>query len=354
VYITGTPKTTLNIFFLFPTDHSRCQDWISCIKLKFQNFNCDIKHAKVCDAHFSNKQFTNSLHNRLSTFAIPDIVGEEDKLPLSTFVTSDIVTEDYSLPGTSSGKTSTSRRLDVDISESMNLSASDMVDLADTVDLEDTFTPNRPLQPREVLSNKLPTVLSKIGFKRKCELSPRKRYLYGISQRQKCQLHRLQKKILKAKCKIRAAETISNSKLFKQLEQSINKTGVQFIESQFRNCNVKAHGERWSHGDKVFALALYKRGPRSYRFLKRFLKLPSKSTLQSVLRSVPFDSGINASIFEKLKFRVNKMKKLEKYCCLMFDEMSLSYDLNYDHALRKIIGFVDLGSGKRSQMFGDP
>src|SRR3978361_1229043 len=124
VYYRNSKNNTKH-FFLFPTDHSRCQDWISCIKLKFQNFNCDIKHAKVCDAHFSNKQFTNSLHNRLSTFAIPDIVGEEDKLPLSTFVTSDIVTEDYSLPGTSSGKTSTSRRLDVDISESMNLSASD-------------------------------------------------------------------------------------------------------------------------------------------------------------------------------------------------------------------------------------
>src|SRR3978361_1358965 len=135
VYYRNSKNNTKH-FFLFPTDHSRCQDWISCTKLKFQNFDCDIKHAKVCDAHFSNKQFTNSLHNRLSTFAIPDIVGEDDKLPLSTFVTSDIVTEDYSLPCTSSGKTSTRRRLDVDISESMNLSSSDMVDLADTVDLE--------------------------------------------------------------------------------------------------------------------------------------------------------------------------------------------------------------------------
>lgn len=147
VYYRNSKNNTKH-FFLFSTDHSRCQDWISCIKLKFQNFNCNIKRAKVCDAHFSNKQFTNSLHNRLSKFAIPDIVGEEDKLPLSMFVASDIVTEDYSLPGTSSGKTSTRRRLDFDTSESMNLSASDMVDLADTVDLEDTFTPNRPLQPR--------------------------------------------------------------------------------------------------------------------------------------------------------------------------------------------------------------
>jgi hypothetical protein len=54
--------------------------------------------------------------------------------------------------------------------------------------------------------------------------------------------------------------------------------------SQFKNCKRKINS--WTPADKGFALTLYKRGPRCYRFLSKILKLPSKSTLQKNLRNI--------------------------------------------------------------------
>jgi hypothetical protein len=67
---------------------------------------------------------------------------------------------------------------------------------------------------------------------------------------------------------------------------------------------------------KVFAPALYKRGSRSYRFLRHFLKLPSRTTLNNFVKLIPFDAGIDLQLFDKIKQRVQKMNCQYIYRCL--------------------------------------
>jgi hypothetical protein len=122
---------------------------------------------------------------------------------------------------------------------------------------------------------------------------------------------------------------------------------MEFIKSQFRN--AKKLNPSWSNENKIFALALYKRGPRSYRFLRHFLKLPSRTTLHNFFKHIPFDSGINLQLFEKLKIRVQKMDSKNKICKLIFDEVALSTNLTYSRSTDKIIGYEDLGSLGRNK-----
>ena len=57
---------------------------------------------------------------------------------------------------------------------------------------------------------------------------------------------------------------------------------------------------KWNFEDKMLALSLLKRSPKSYSFLRLLLPLPSRRTLQSVLTTVHFAAGINAHVFSAL------------------------------------------------------
>lgn len=84
-------------------------------------------------------------------------------------------------------------------------------------------------------------------------------------------------------------------------------------------------------------MALYKQGPKSYRFLKNILPLPSKSTLTQLLTQIPFEPGINKETFVKLSKRVSELKDLDKTAVVLFDEISLSEQLIYDKSNDKVV-----------------
>lgn len=106
----------------------------------------------------------------------------------------------------------------------------------------------------------------------------------------------------------------------------------------------------WTPENKALALAIYKRGPRCYRILSKILKLPSKSTLQKVLQNVPFHTGINKILLDKLSECIKKKKRISRICTLSFDEIALTADLTYDSITDAIIGFEDLGSLGRTKL----
>jgi hypothetical protein len=56
-----------------------------------------------------------------------------------------------------------------------------------------------------------------------------------------------------------------------------------------------------------------------------------------------FNTGINQSIFSHLKDRVSKLKSIDRYCVLMFDEIALCPDLQYNTKTNSVDGFVDFG-----------
>jgi hypothetical protein len=215
--------------------------------------------------------------------------------------------------------------------------------------LDDTSEPKRhhpaallPLRASESGN----TMLKKIGCSRIKNLTYREKKMYYINRSQQQTISKLKfhlRKVTDVKIKVKI---LAQNKVI-QLEKNFNSVGAEFTSSQFNN--IKKKNPSWTIDNQTFARALYKRGPKCYRFLKKFLKLPSKSTLYKFFKNIPFETGINEEIFLKLKTRIEKMKPIEKICKLMFDEMTLSTDLTYSKSDDKIVGYEDLGSLGRNK-----
>lgn len=140
----------------------------------------------------------------------------------------------------------------------------------------------------------------------------------------------------------------------KESLNSLNNITINFIESQLRTQSKKPRGRRFTLDDKVFALSLFKQSEKSYRLLQKVFALPSRSSLMNLLHKIPFATGINEKIFQHLKKTVHKIKNpLDKYCTVIFDEISLSAGLQYFPHQDKVIGFEDLGNNKTKSVFAD-
>jgi len=133
----------------------------------------------------------------------------------------------------------------------------------------------------------------------------------------------------------------------------LNQFTQNFIQSQIRMQPQKPRGHRFTIEDKVFALSLYKQSGKAYRVLAKKFALPSRKSILDVLKKVPFEAGINEHIFEHLKTSAKKLKKLDRYCSIVFDEIALSASLQYTERHAKVIGFKDLGRPHRSSDFAD-
>jgi hypothetical protein len=64
--------------------------------------------------------------------------------------------------------------------------------------------------------------------------------------------------------------------------------------------------------------------------LQVYFQLHSSRTLKAILAKIPFDTGINPSVLEHLRSQVQKMKRADLHCTLLFDEMSLSSEFHYE------------------------
>ncbi|CAH0562806.1 unnamed protein product [Brassicogethes aeneus] len=68
-----------------------------------------------------------------------------------------------------------------------------------------------------------------------------------------------------------------------------------------RNASRKPRGRCWSDDDKAFALSMYKRSGKLYRYLSTHFSLPSIPTLKNLLGKIQLSTGINELYLEHLK-----------------------------------------------------
>jgi len=98
---------------------------------------------------------------------------------------------------------------------------------------------------------------------------------------------------------------------------------------------------------------LYKQSGSCYKLLSKLFTLPSATTLKCLLRTISLQPGINKFIFEHLRQHIAQMRdEKDKLCILMWDEMSLEANLQYDQLNDKIIGFEDWGH-RRTSLIAD-
>lgn len=120
---------------------------------------------------------------------------------------------------------------------------------------------------------------------------------------------------------------------------------------QLRNAGRKPHGRRYNLKEKSLCLAMYKTGPRSYRFKEdHVMVLPNLSTLSRHSANLMFRSGICPELFTFIKEKVKDWPKSYLLCSLSFDETALNSRLEYSAMDDEIIGFVEM-AGVRKPVF---
>jgi hypothetical protein len=130
----------------------------------------------------------------------------------------------------------------------------------------------------------------------------------------------------------------------------LSEDAINFCLSQLKKRNTKPKGRRYTTEEKVLALAFYKQSGRAYSKLREFFALPTRQTLMSMLNIVPLDAGINKLIFDNLKQATLNLKYQDKFCVLIFDEMSITPHVDYDRPKDKFYGFEDFGAIQNLQI----
>lgn len=148
------------------------------------------------------------------------------------------------------------------------------------------------------------------------------------------------------------AEKFTKSSGYSLLKGKMSPAARLFFTMQINEYGKKPTGRRFTLDEKILCLSLYKPCPKAYRLLGQMCVLPKRKTLEELLNNISLGPGINNTVFDHLKKRVEKMPPRHKYCCVIFDEMAISPNLYYDKTKDIINGFTDNGE-ERSKVFCD-
>lgn len=370
-------------FFRFPKDNHLQQVWKNICKLPEETNGSSFY---VCEDHFSTSDFVNIKRDRLIFKACPKVIFHQETVtlisdPVSSDLSSMVLTEhNYCLPDNHSNTGST-----VGVNKfSMGEHDSGLTPLVDfngsnrksmckilfsnvgnaddpTVHLsllsgDNSFSNTEYLPPFDhsndsnyshlenyTTFNFLQDTEDFKHTKRKKDLSPRKEEMDKIHRNVCAKLSQLLSVLSKEHHKVSVLKHVYDSGCFQFIESNLNYLTKNYIKSQLENCTRKPSGRRHTLEETVFALSLYKRGPRLYSYLLNYFDFPSPSTLKHILSCIPFNPGLNDFILNQLKIAVAEMAEHDKFCCLLFDEMSLDSTLQYDQYNQQIYGYEDHG-----------
>lgn len=132
-------------------------------------------------------------------------------------------------------------------------------------------------------------------------------------------------------------------------KKKYSSTQLDFEAMQLRNACRKPHGRRYKLKEKSMCLALYKSGPRAYRFKEnnKIMVLPTLSTLSRHSAKLMFRVGINRELFSFIKEKVKDWSEADLLCAFSFDETALKPRLEYSSTDDEIIGFIELAGIRR-------
>ncbi|XP_071640307.1 uncharacterized protein [Temnothorax longispinosus] len=203
-------------------------------------------------------------------------------------------------------------------------------------------TPSTPSTSRNILSS----------VTRQCHLTPRAQKLYKKTVKLAKERNRIKRQIIDYKTRLKDAKKFSNTQFYKKFN-SLTPTQRLFFDMQLRNTKYAPKGRRFTLEEKILALSLYKQSGACYKLLSKLFVLPSPTTLKYLLRIISLQPESNKFIFEHLRQHVARMNdERDKLCVLMWDEMSLEANLQYDQSNDKIIGFEDW-EHKRTSLLAD-
>lgn len=141
------------------------------------------------------------------------------------------------------------------------------------------------------------------------------------------------------KLRLARADKMSTDVLFQKLTKNMT-TAAKIFTKIYTQTHKKPSGRRFTMEEKILSLSIYKRNPKNYTLLAKYFTLPSAKSLKRLLARIEVEAGLNKTIFLKMKETVKDFSTEDRLCSLIFDEMSVSPQVNYDCAKDKLKGFT--------------
>ncbi|XP_063544163.1 uncharacterized protein LOC134752385 [Cydia strobilella] len=152
---------------------------------------------------------------------------------------------------------------------------------------------------------------------------------------------KLGKELDEANKKLHGAEnpTMEKTQFLKGCDKYLDEKIANFVKSHAYLSN-KFVGNKYPMDFKMFALKLYLWNPKSYKFVENFFDLPSKDVIKRF--RMPVRSGVNHSLMEALKVKIDQMPILGRQCVVCFDVVQLKKNLYYDVGLDYLCGLEEI------------
>lgn len=181
-------------------------------------------------------------------------------------------------------------------------------------------------------------------------MTPRKLKLYKTLKGSRRKLQYYKKKSnnlarynINKKITSKYTKSFLREKIVKRLP--ISAAAKMLLASQIKNADKKKTGRTWTMDEKALFVTMYKSSPKTYRLLSSLLTLPSRRTLLRYLQKINIKVGLNNNLLNYLNNCASLMKKKEKYCVLMFDEMSIRPNLHFNYKQKQLNGLENVGEG---------
>lgn len=166
------------------------------------------------------------------------------------------------------------------------------------------------------------------------------------SRKMQNEVSRLRQKLKISKLQIKKLKCKSANRDFEKLSRNLSESAKLFTRMQCIEGQKKKKGHRFTDGEKILSLSIFKKSPKAYNLMCKYFTLPSKKVLKSMLAQVKLSPGINEIIFKELKATVSKMLEQDRLCTLIFDEMSVSPHVHYNVYTDDLVGFENYGNFK--------
>lgn len=145
-------------------------------------------------------------------------------------------------------------------------------------------------------------------------------------------------------------KSIAYLRALNDLMENMSNPAKLITRIQAQETQKKKKGRRYTMDEKILCLSLYKKSPKSYKLISKLLTLPSRKSLKQLMSRIKLHAGINETIFDELKNTVTKMPLQNRLVTLIFDEMSLTPNLQYNANDDDIEGFEDNGTEKSTKL----
>ncbi|VEN36818.1 unnamed protein product [Callosobruchus maculatus] len=340
-------------FHRFPKDPVISGKWKDICKISADK---DCSHFYICDDHFDERDYINA-SLKLTSGSVPRSPSKCRKTTTTTFNV-ETMSNIENVPNNNDNVSSTVTEVLPDVGNETVVRSvienSECTMVGAVPDHNYSSLNTTSTQSKLAFSDKYSFLSEKTGILQKSglsksDLTPQEEIMYQVHRNTLSKLSKLRNSLKQKNSDLMALRNLYNDGRFQFIEESLNDVTKNFINSQLRNVTRAPTARRWTIQDKAFALSLYKRSPKLYRYLKIHFQLPSISVLKKVLSSVPFNCGLIKPVMDYLKLQSEQMDELDKCCTLIFDEVSLASGLYYDSNKQTIFGYEDLGFLGRSR-----